>query len=160
MKKNIQCTGDFAARFNQYFSQKNYAIHSNYTGRIKGDRFCIYKCGNVIVKNTFCTVLRGTYDNDRVTYWYGKKVSGWIATAIYDIGFLIVLVAILWHCINSKESFYNYGLYMIPFGIWFVLSNALMFVLPGSARASLYKQLKSICGEQEGLDELIENVMG
>ena len=69
----MQYIGDFDTRFNQYFSQKNHTINSNYMGRIKGDRFYIYKCGNIIVKNTFCTVLRGTYDNDKVTYWFGKK---------------------------------------------------------------------------------------
>lgn len=64
MKNNMQYIGDFAARFDQHFSRKDHKVHSDYIGRIKGDEFCIYKCGNIIVKNTFCTVLRGTYDND------------------------------------------------------------------------------------------------
>ena len=149
MKNNMQYIGDFAARFDQHFRRKDHTVHSDYIGRIKGDEFCIYKCGNIIVKNTFCTVLRGTYDNDKVTYWYGKKVSGWIATAIYDIGFIIFLVAILWHCIMNKENFYNYAVFMIPFGIGFVFLNALMLVFPRSARAALYKHLESICGGQE-----------
>ena len=38
---------------------------------------------------------------------------------------------------------------MIPFGIWFVFFNALMLVIPRSARAALYKHLESICGGQE-----------
>ena len=61
-EKNMQYLGDFAARFDQHFSKKDHTVHSDYTGRIEGDKFCIYKCGNIIVKNTFCTVLRGTYE--------------------------------------------------------------------------------------------------
>ena len=149
MKNNMQYIGDFATRFNQYFSQKNHTINSNYMGRIKGDRFYIYKCGNIIVKNTFCTVLRGTYDNDKVTYWFGKKISGWIATVIYDIGFVTFFVTVLWHYINNKECLYSFTFFIIPFGIWFVFSNVLMLVSPRSARTSLYKHLENICGMQE-----------
>lgn len=64
MKNNMQYLGDFATRSDQHFSQKDHTVHSDYTGKIEGDKFCIYKCGNIIMKNTLCTVLRGTYDND------------------------------------------------------------------------------------------------